>query len=305
MKVPILSYTHIVLSIILAVFLLSSTVVSGSRTVQDQLNRQITLTDYPERIIALAPSISEIIFALGEENRLVGVTRFTNYPSEADRLPKVGSYVHLDIEKIVALKPDICIAVKDGNPREVIDRLQSLNIPVYAVDPRNIDAVMESLLKIGELLDAGEKATYLVNDMQSRIERVKHKVGGIDYRPRVFFQIGISPIVSAGSHTFIDELIRFAGGINIAAGPVTYPRFSREQVLVMAPEVFIITSMARDKVFEKVKAQWRRWPDLPAVKNDRIVLVDSDLFDRASPRIVDALELLAKLIHPELFENIK
>jgi iron complex transport system substrate-binding protein len=122
-----------------------------------------------------------------------------------------------------------------------------------------------------------------------------------DHRPRVFFQIGVSPIVSVGTHTFIHELIVQAGGINVAQGPVPYPRFSREQVLDLAPEVIIITSMARTAVFNQVKAGWQQWPDLPAVRNDRIFIQESNLFDRPTPRLVDALEILARLIHPELF----
>jgi iron complex transport system substrate-binding protein len=113
-------------------------------------------------------------------------------------------------------------------------------------------------------------------------------------------QIGISPIVAAGSKTFVHDLILKAGGINVAAGSTAYPRFSREQVLALAPEIIIITSMARQADFEQVKAEWRRWPTMPAVRNERIYLVDSNLFDRPSPRLVDGLELLIKLIHPEL-----
>ena len=118
-----------------------------------------------------------------------------------------------------------------------------------------------------------------------------------------FFQIGLSPIVSVGTGTFIHELIVLAGGKNLSEGPVQYPRFSREQVLALSPEVFVITSMARGASFESVKKEWSQWPDLPAVRNNRILLVDSNLFDRPSPRLVDALELLLKLIHPELFRE--
>jgi iron complex transport system substrate-binding protein len=143
----------------------------------------------------------------------------------------------------------------------------------------------------------------LVRDMHSRIQRVKSLVEKAAHRPGVFFQIGISPIVSVGTPTFIHELIVLAGGTNLASGPIPYPRFSREQVLALSPEVFIITSMARAAVFEKVKAEWSQWPNLPAVRNKRIYLEDSNLFDRPTPRLVGGLELLVRLIHPELFEE--
>ena len=132
---------------------------------------------------------------------------------------------------------------------------------------------------------------------------IKSVIKTARFQPRVFFQIGISPIVSVGNDSFINELISLAGGINVAAGDIAYPRFSREQVLALSPDVFIISSMARDVLFEKVKADWNQWPNMPAVRNRRIHLVDSNLFDRPSPRLVEALEVLAKLIHPELFRK--
>ncbi len=274
---------------------------AAERILTDQLGRKIKVPDEPRRVVALAPSITEIIFSLEEEYRLKGVTQFSNYPPAAAQLPKVGSYVHLNLERIVALRPDLCIAVKDGNPREIADRLESMKIPVYAVDPRNVTTVMETITEIGRLLNADPQAARRVKNMQTRIEAVKARVNRIEHRPRVFYQIGISPIVSAGTQTFIHELITLAGGRNVTAGSVAYPRLSREQVLELSPEVFIITSMARQAVFEKVKREWSRWPALPAVRDQRIFLVDSDLFDRPTPRLVDGLELLVRLIHPELF----
>ena len=274
-----------------------------AKQVTDQLGRQIILSDDPQRVVSLAPSITEIIFALGEEHRLKGATRFSDFPPEAISLPRVGSYVQLDLEKIVALKPDLCIAIKDGNPKQTVVRLESLGVPVYVVDPRNLEAVTETIIQIGDLLNATENAEDLVNNMRSRINRVKSAVAKISHRPGVFFQIGISPIVSVGTNTFIHELIVLAGGDNLTKGHIPYPRFNREQVLFLAPEVFIITSMARGEVFERVKIEWSRWHEMPAIKNRRIFLVDSNLFDRPTPRLVDGLEVLGRLIHPELFEE--
>jgi iron complex transport system substrate-binding protein len=274
-----------------------------ARQVTDQLGRQVILSDDPQRVVSLAPSITEIIFALGQERRLKGATRFSDFPPEAISLPKVGSYVQLDLERIVALKPDLCIAIKDGNQRQTVVRLESLEVPVYVVDPRNLEAVTETIIEIGDLLHATENAEDLVNNMRSRINRVKSAVEKISHRPGVFFQIGISPIVSVGTNTFIHELIVIAGGDNLAKGPIPYPRFSREQVLSLAPEIFIITSMSRGEVFERVKIEWSRWPEMSAIKNQRIFLVDSNLFDRPTPRLVEGLEVLGRLIHPELFEE--
>jgi iron complex transport system substrate-binding protein len=253
--------------------------------------------------VALAPSITEIIFQLNQAHRLKGVTQFSNHPPQALELPKVGSYVRLDLERIIALDPDLCIGTKDGNPKEIVDRLQSMKIPVYVVDPRNLDTVIETILEIGQLLNASERANMLAKKMGSRLQRVMQIASQTEKRPRVFIQIGISPIIAAGSQTFIHDLIIKAGGINVAAGSTPYPRYSREQVLALAPEIIIITSMARQAGFEKVKRDWSQWPNLPAARSQSIYLVDSDLFDRPSPRLLDGLELLVKLIHPESFEQ--
>jgi iron complex transport system substrate-binding protein len=274
-----------------------------AKTVEDQLGREMRVPDDPRRIVSLAPSITEIIFTLGQQQRLIGVTRYSNYPAEAAALPKVGSYVRLDLERIVALNPDLCIAIKDGNPKETIDRLQSMDIPVFAVNPHNLESMLQTIQKVGSILNASQRATTLVADMRSRIRKVDDLVAKTAHRPRVFIQIGISPIVSAGSDTFINELIVRAGGINVAAGPSAYPHFSREQVLALAPDVLIITSMARSGGYEKAKADWSRLADIPAVRQKRIHTVDSDLFDRPSPRLLEALEILTRLLHPELFKD--
>jgi iron complex transport system substrate-binding protein len=290
-------------SILSITILLASVLPLGAKTAEDQLGREIRVPDDPKRIVALAPSITEIIFALGQQDRLKGTTQFSNYPAEAAKLPKVGSYVRLDLERIVALNPDLCIAIKDGNPKAVIDRLQSLNIPVFAVNPRDLESLLQTIQRIGGILNASARAKSLVADMRNRMQQVESIVSRADRRPRVFIQIGISPIISAGSNTFINELIVRAGGINVAAGSRAYPHFSREQVLALAPEVLVITTMARSGAFEKAKADWNRLSHMPAVRKKRIYMVDSDLFDRPSPRLFDALEILTRLLHPQLFED--
>lgn len=285
-----------------ALVLHAAAAAAETRKVTDHEGKDLSVPASPRRVVALAPSITEIVFALNQEERLVGATRFSNYPEAADRLPSVGSYVTLDVEKIVSLNPDLCIAIKDGNPLRSIRRLEGLGIPVFAVHPMTIDTVIRSITDIGDLLDAETSAEQLVADMQARMEVIDERISGISERPRVFFQIGVAPIVSAGSGTFIHELIERAGGKNAAGGFEGYPRFSKEEVLALAPEVMVLTSMARQKVFDDVVREWRQWADLPAVRDDRIHVVDSDLYDRPSPRLVDGLEELAKLLHPNLFE---
>ena len=274
---------------------------SESRLARDQAGRTVSVPDNPLRVVSLAPSITEIVFALGEGDRLKGVTQHCDFPADAQSLPKIGSYVHPDLERIVALKPDLCIAVRDGNPGNVVAELEALGIPVYAVDPRNLDTAVDTVLEVGQLLNATTKAQHLANEMRARIERVKVRVAGTGRRPRVFFQIGTAPIVSAGTNTVINELIVAAGGQNLAEGPASYPLFSREQVLALQPEVIIITAMTKEPDLEQVGAEWRQYEGLPAVRNNRIFIVDGDLFDRPTPRLIKGLETLAGIIHPELF----
>lgn len=293
---------YFLLFLIVLFFPANSAIASAQKTVVDQLGRTVTIPDDPKRIVSLAPSITEIIFALHQEHRLKGATIFSDYPEAAKTYPRVGTYIRPDLERIVALKPDLCIATRDGNPIALVKRLEALHVPVYAVDPRNLVTVMQALESIGQILNASGKAEMVVNDMKHRIRHVEQIVSATKGRPRVFLQIGISPIVSVGTDTFIHELIVKAGGTNIAAGSVPYPRFTREQVLQRQPEVMIITSMARSAVFQKIKLEWESWKDLPAARNGRIHMVDSNIFDRPTPRLVDALEVLARRIHPELFK---
>jgi len=289
-----------VLGICLTAAIYSHPVCFG-REITDQLGRTISLSAKPQRIVALAPNITELVYALGQQHRLVGATRFSDYPPEADSLPKVGSYVYLDLEKIVGLKPDLCIATKDGNPKAVVDRLEALGIPVYAVDLRNLESVVDTVVEMGHLLGAADAAQVLQSDLQTRIQRIDEAVATVEHRPRVFFQIGVSPIVSIGTNTFIHGLIEKAGGRNVAEGPTSYPRLSRERVIAFAPDVLVISSMYSMDAVKRVKAEWHRWQEIPAVRHDRIHLVDSGRFDRATPRLVDALEILARIIHPDLF----
>jgi iron complex transport system substrate-binding protein len=276
---------------------------AGQRSVVDPTGRAVRVPADPRRVVALAPSVTEIVYALGQETRLVGVTRFSNYPPAAEKLPLVGSYIQLDVERIVALQPDLCIAVKDGNPIAAVEQLEALGLPVFAIDPLDLETVMQSVRAVGDLLGAEPQAETVVSDMRRRIEKVRARVAQTTRRPTLFFQIGVSPIVSVGSNTFIHTLIELAGGVNVAAGPSPYPRFSREQVIALAPEVIVISAMERAAQFEQVKAEWMQWPAIPAVKSQAVFIAPNDLFDRPSPRLVEALEVLAAFLHPERFKE--
>jgi len=291
--------THIILVLVLIFLLQAVLLIAGSVT--DQVGRTLVVPENPTRVIALAPSITEIIYDLGQEKRLVGVTQYSTYPSEAELLPRVGSYVRLDIEKIVALKPDLCLATKDGNPKHIVDKIVSLGIPVYVINPQNLQQIMDTITRLGSLLHAEQTAAALVSDMEKRIGQVQARVKNMPDRPRVFFQIDAEPLFSAGTDTFIHELIELAGGINTTAGEVSYPRYSWEDIIVLQPEIVLISSMAGGLAPEYLLNSWKKWNLLSAVKNDQIFVVDAELFERPTPRLVNGLEVIAAIIHPELF----
>lgn len=276
---------------------------ASARSLVDQADRTVPVPAKLERIVSLAPSITEILFSLGQQEKIKGVTMFSDYPPEAAQLPRIGSYVRLDVEKIVALKPDICFGIRDGNPKHLVEKIEALGIPVYVIDPRNTAGIMEAISGMAEVLMAQEQAHALIQDMQERMARVKAAVQGVSKKPRVFFQVDAAPIITAGTDTFTHELITMAGGINLGAGPVPYPRYSWEQALSLNPEIVVITSMAGGHTPEKLKDQWRRWRQLPAVQQGRIHVVEASLFDRPTARLVKGLEVLAAIIHPQLFEG--
>ena len=297
-------------NLFLPVFCLLILLIFPFRSVQagnvtDAAGRQIYVPDRPQRVISLAPSITEIVYSLNRGNLLVGATQYSNHPEEAEKLPRVGSYVRLDIEKIVALKPDLCLAIKDGNPVHVVKKLESLSIPVYVIDPRNLNGIMDAVRRFGKLLAAPAESENLIQSMKSRMDKVTALVARAGNRPRVFFQIDAAPIISAGDNTFINELITTAGGTNLAAGPQVYPHYNWEEILKLQPEIAIVASMAGGHSPKELVAGWRRWPQIPAVRNGRIHVVDANLIDRPTPRLVDGLELFAKIIHPELFGVIR
>ena len=272
---------------------------SQCATLSDALGRQVRVPDQPQRIVALAPSLTEILFFIGVGERLVGVTQYSSYPPRAAGIAKVGSYVDINVERILSLSPDLVIATVDGNQPDKIALLEQAGLPVFVVNPRNIRQVIDTLVTLGRLCGVEQQATALARNMSARVDAILAKTASYP-KPLVFLQINAKPIMSANRNTFLHDLIRLAGGRNMTADePITYPRISLEEVIRRKPEVIIISSMQRDGDFDASLQQWMRWPAIPAVRNERVHLVDSDLTDRPSPRVVEGLEALARHLHPQ------
>jgi iron complex transport system substrate-binding protein len=291
------------LLLFLVISLGTSTSHSTSLQVKDEAGREVTLPFPPKRIVSLAPNITEILFSLGLDEEIVGVSIHCNFPEKAKNKVRVGSYISLDFEKITSLKPDLIIATGAGNTRDMVDRLGKLGFQTYVIYPKKFEDILQSIAHIGQVVNRGEEARRIIEGMRKRSQRVIELTQDLP-RPKVFIQIGDAPMVTVGKGSFADDLIRLAGGENIAGKEKeVYPRFGMEEILKESPEVIIISSMNPKGDYQKILQEWSRWKTLPAVKNGRIHLIDSDLLDRPSPRIIDGLEELARVLHPERFKK--
>ncbi len=290
-------------ALIFAAFLLATLVClpwpAAAGVFVDEAGRKVTVPDEPRRIVSLAPSITEILFALGLEDRVVGVTEFSNYPPEAAAKPRVGSYVRLNAERILDLTPDLAVGTVDGNRLDLVRLLEDAGVAVYAVNPRSAGDVIRTVAGLGAVCGAGEQGRALARELRSRLERVKERTRA-SRNPRVFLQINVQPIMSVNQNTLHHDVIRLAGGENITADhAVPYPRLSLEEVLTQEPDVILISSMERGGAFEEARQAWYQWGTIPAVRNGRVHLIDSDLIDRPSPRVIQGIEAVARLLHPE------
>jgi iron complex transport system substrate-binding protein len=289
--------------IILFIFILSG---MGDRalsaTFTDEVGRTVEVSGPPQRIVSVAPNVTEILFALGLEDRLVGVSNYCQYPPEAKKIEKIGGYINPSLEKIVALRPDLVVGIAEGDLRTFVDKLAGLKVPVYIANPRDALEVLTSIRKIGEVTFAPEPARRIVRSMEEKIGSIRDKVQG-RRRPRVLHILDFNPLISAGKGTFVDDLIRLGGGRNVAeAATGKYPRFSMEEVLVQDPEVILLASMKSGDPLVKQRRWWERWKTISAVKQGRVYVLDSDLIHRPSPRMAEGLEKVAKAIHPEAFK---
>jgi iron complex transport system substrate-binding protein len=275
-----------------------------ARTVTDGTGRSVNIVSVPQRIISLAPGITETLYALGLADNIAGVTTFCDWPAAARTKQQIGGFTNPSIEKIVSLKPDLIIATADGNRQDTVQQLEKLGLPVYVTNPSNINGFLRSILNIGKITNREDAAEALVKNLQKRLNniaaQIRHKK-----KPRVFFQMGMEPVFTAGRGTLINEVIERAGGINVAGlDTARYPVYSAEGIITTSPEVIVFAPMVNDKEFASVKRFWQKFGEIPAVKNNKIYPIDADLINRASPRIFDAIEIMALFFHPDI-KNIR
>lgn len=299
------SFSGIRLTFLCLCLILLLPVIVYARTVTDETGVTLVIPDSPQRILPLTPSLSETLFALGLDNRIVGVTEFATYPKAARKKPKVGTFLNPSLEKILALEPDLVIVGSEHQDGKTSAALKKFAIPVYRVKPVDLNSIYRLISDLGEITGALKRAQKVILKMKKQVAMVERRVVGL--RPqRVFYQVGIDPIVTANRQTFAADLIHRAGGILVTAdNPIRYPTYAIEKIIVDAPEVIIISSMSPNTNYRRFRLSWQRWRTIPAVRNGRIYVVDSDMVDRPSPRIVEGLAKMAEFIHPEAFAKSK
>ena len=258
----------------------------------------LRISNRPERIISMAPSCTEILFAVGAGDRVVGVTEYCDYPAEVEEkknngeIEAIGGFSTPSFEKIVDSEPDLIVGAY-GNPDDVIYRLVEMEYPIYTQNPKNIDEILGHINAIGVITKCDETASSLVNELNERLDEIKEETESLEeeQRPRVFYNIG--DFFTAGKKTFANEIIEIAGGKNIAAENSGYPRMNLEEFIDKNPQVIICDSghggmsIAYDQIVND-----ERLKDVDAVKNNRLYVIDTDIISRSGPRVVDAVKII-------------
>lgn len=268
-------------------------------TIQDTAGRWVTLPRRPERIVSLAPSNTEALFALGLGDRVVGVDRSSDYPPAARDKPKIGTFSQPTIEEVVAQAPDLVLAA-NIHVRATVPALEARGLTVVVLNPADLPAVLGSITLVGQLTDSADAARRLRGEMEGRIAAVEARLRGVAPRPRAYVEI-TPKFVAAGPTSFIGDLVVRAGGSNIVDDRGTqYPALSAETIVARDPEVIVLTDVGGDVTVASV-GERSGWAGISAVKNGRVVAIDPNLVNRAGPRVVEGLEQLARAFHPGAF----
>ena len=265
------------------------------------LGRSVPVPSGPVRVVSLAPSLTEIVFALGRGDWLVGVSDFCDYPPPARALPRVGGILTPNLERIVQARPGLVLVTAEGNSMEGVAPLTRLGLPVFMVRPEGIRGVLESMAVLGRALQAEARASALAGEILQQLDHIRDRVQGRG-RPRVLYLLWANPLMAVAPGTYIHDLMETAGGLNVVQDrTVPYPRIGWEQVLAWAPEVIVLPEH-REGERQALPAEMQRaWRTVPAVRANRVVSLPSDSIHRPGPRIVEGVERLARAIHPEAF----
>ncbi len=303
------------INLITLFLILSLLIISGGAiaqefpvTITDGLGEKVVIEEKPAKIISISPQTTENLFAVGAGEQVIGVTTYADYPKEATKVDKIGTITEPNIEKIVSMEPDLVIAAS-VNKMETIERLRELNIKVAGFKASSVNTAIENIKKIGKITGNQDIAEEVTADMYIKISEMKDlidkKLANND-RPKVFYELWSDPLYTAGVDNFIDDLIHMAGGFNIGRLAETqWPQFSLEKLLVEDPEVYISTPHSAEMQVSKESIKNRkRFKDITAIKNDRVYIIDQNIINRASPRLLIGLSQLTKAIWPDLEDEV-
>ena len=273
-------------------------------TITDDLGVTVTIDKYPERIVSLSPANTEILFALGLGDRIVGVTEYCTYPEAALSKDKIGGFSTINTEKIAVLNPDLLVAA-DGNSEETIAHLRELGYTIITVNADTIDTTLADIRLIGKAAGVESAAEELVSSMQADLAEIAEKTKGAE-KPTILHCMWTDPLWVSGSGTFQDEMISAAGGVNAAAAEGGWVALTMEKFLTMNPDIIVVDSgdgmgVGTDDALKNFFLKDSRMQSLSAVQNERVYVVNADIIDRGGPRIVEGVEALAEIAHPDIF----
>ena len=273
-------------------------------TITDDLGVTVTIDKYPERIVSLSPANTEILFALGLGDRIVGVTEYCTYPEAALSKDKIGGFSTINTEKIAVLNPDLLVAA-DGNSEETIAHLRELGYTIITVNADTIDTTLADIRLIGKAAGVDSAAEELVSSMQADLAEIAEKTRGAE-KPTILHCMWTDPLWVSGSGTFQDEMISAAGGVNAAAAEGGWVALTMEKFLTMNPDIIVVDSgdgmgVGTDDALKNFFLKDSRMQSLSAVQNERVYVVNADIIDRGGPRIVEGVEALAEIAHPDIF----
>ncbi|HJJ87425.1 MAG TPA: cobalamin-binding protein [Methanocorpusculum sp.] len=273
-------------------------------TITDDLGVTVTIENPPERIVSLSPANSEILFALGLDEKIVGVTEYCTYPEAALSKEKIGGFSTVNIEKVSVLNPDLIVAA-DGNSEETVAHLRELGFTVITINADTIDTTLDDILLLGKATGADDEAEALVSSMKEDLAEIAEKTSA-EEKPTILHCMWTDPLWVSGSATFQDEMITAAGGINAAAAEEGWVALTMEKFLTMNPDIIVVDSgngmgVGADDALRDFFLKDPRMQSLSAVQNERVYVVNADIIDRGGPRIVDGVEALAEIAHPDIF----
>ena len=271
--------------------------VQNGISVQDDVGTIHRFNKVPQRIITLAPNLTEMIYSLELENKLIGNTLYCDYPDAAKKIEKVGNLLTVNYEKIVTLKPDLVFITVEGNTKETYDKFHQLGIKIFVSNPRNYGGIKKTYSDLGRIFQIEERANNKIAKWDSTVAKIS--MSSKKYLQKsAMFVIDLKPLIVAGKNTFLNEFLQMCGLKNIAEdSPVNYPMFSREEILKRDPD-YIIYPTGGDDNISKIKNTYPEWTRIKALKENNVIFVDWNLYSRPGPRFAEAVSNLFTRLHP-------